>query len=209
MVCVHPSICGKIMAQQKVAPRASTPVPWPNPVKEDRTMGILSDGLPEGIADRFWLKVNKTDTCWLWTASLHHGYGQISTRRGKGPARAHAVSWMLHFGPIPEQQPRLCVLHKCDVRSCVNPAHLFLGTDADNIHDMDRKGRRVNAPRFGTRHHNAKLNEKRVLQIVADYAAGGVSQRLLAARNGVCLAEINHILTGRLWSHITKIPKKQ
>ena len=75
--------------------------------------------------------------CWLWTASLdNHGYGQFCFNRK--PVKAHRVSWELHRGPIPKG---LCVLHKCDVRTCINPAHLFVGTRADNVADMIAKGR--------------------------------------------------------------------
>jgi len=75
--------------------------------------------------------------CWLWMGCCDkYGYGQISVKR-KAKA-AHRVSWELHNGPIPK---RLLVCHKCDVQSCVNPEHLFLGTQKDNIRDCISKGR--------------------------------------------------------------------
>ena len=87
--------------------------------------------------DRFWQKVNVTPTCWLWTASQNSdGYGVFSL--DARTLRAHRVSWTLHAGKIPEG---LCVLHSCDVRNCVRPAHLFLGTQRDNMVDASQKGR--------------------------------------------------------------------
>lgn len=93
------------------------------------------------LADRFFKHVNKTDSCWLWTASKNHkGYGQfgIGSRKNIKMVKAHRASWILHNGEIPEG---LFVLHTCDIRHCVNPAHLFLGTNADNMCDMISKGR--------------------------------------------------------------------
>ena len=76
--------------------------------------------------------------CWIWTASLlTKGYGRIGVKEGYTES-AHRVSWLLHKGPIPEG---MHVLHHCDVRPCVNPGHLFLGTDVDNIEDCLKKGR--------------------------------------------------------------------
>lgn len=94
------------------------------------------------LADRFWPKVNKTLTCWLWTGAQQGGYGEMSAgRRGEQPLRAHRVSWELAFGPIPAG---LFVLHNCptgDNPLCVNPAHLFLGDAEANAKDMKAKGR--------------------------------------------------------------------
>lgn len=77
------------------------------------------------------------DGCWLWTGLAdQHGYGRIHFE-GR-VTRAHRVSWMIHEGPIPEGQK---VLHRCDTPACVRPDHLFLGTQADNMADMNAKGR--------------------------------------------------------------------
>lgn len=100
---------------------------------------------PIPVVERFWPKVAKRgpDDCWLWTAQTNPaGYGQIGvgslTDGTRGYAFAHRVSYELANGPIP---PGFFVCHKCDVRRCVNPSHLFLGTQHDNMRDCSRKGR--------------------------------------------------------------------
>lgn len=86
---------------------------------------------------RFWKKVYKTETCWLWTAGKDKdGYGKFWL--DEDTIRAHRVSWEMHNGPIPEEMD---VLHSCDNPPCVRPSHLFLGDNADNMADRDRKGR--------------------------------------------------------------------
>lgn len=102
------------------------------------------------MEERFWPKVAKRgpDECWEWTASrTPQGYGKIGRRKGESPAIASRVSWEMHNGPIPDG---LHVLHRCDNPPCVNPAHLFLGTNADNQRDMRAKGRGRLGRRFTT-----------------------------------------------------------
>ena len=89
--------------------------------------------------DRFWAKVQRgqDDECWRWIAAIRKaGYGALKIN---GLVRgAHRISWELHYGEIP---PGLYVMHTCDIRSCVNPKHLFVGTHKDNMADMMAKGR--------------------------------------------------------------------
>ena len=86
--------------------------------------------------EKFYQKVNKTDTCWLWTGGQAGGYGVTSI--GSKTYFAHRASVILHGGTIP---PKMCVCHKCDVPLCVRPDHLFIGTHKENTHDAIRKGR--------------------------------------------------------------------
>jgi hypothetical protein len=87
---------------------------------------------------RFWEKVEKSEGCWLWTASRHtDGYGRFGPNHAEAK-RAHRVAYELEVGPIP---PGMLVCHRCDTPLCVRPDHLFLGTIGDNNRDMEAKGR--------------------------------------------------------------------
>lgn len=99
---------------------------------------------PEQKVAKFWSRVDKSGACWLWTGpTLPNGYGRC-TSPTQLDAYTHRFSWEMAHGAIPDG---LCVLHRCDVRNCVNPAHLFLGTYADNNHDMRAKGREYRRPK--------------------------------------------------------------
>ena len=105
------------------------------------------------LHERFHLSYKRHPSgCWLWfKAIVTNGYGQIRNGAGKRPP-AHRVSWEIYRGAIPDG---LWVLHKCDVRNCVNPDHLFLGTHQDNVDDREAKGR-GNQP-CGETQNQAKL----------------------------------------------------
>ena len=146
------------------------------------------------LADRFHEKYipEPMSGCWLWTAcTATNGYARITVA---GVSRGgHRVAYELYRGPIPENMQ---VLHTCDVRCCVNPLHLFLGTQADNITDMINKGR--DRCLKGENHGSAKLTERQVLDI---RAATGF-QREIASRYSITQTLVSYIKNRKAWAHI-------
>ncbi len=146
---------------------------------------------------RLWNRVAKNPTgCWLWTGcKFSNGYGRIRLS-GTETAVVHRLAWEATNGAIPGG---LLVCHKCDVRHCCNPDHLFLGTDADNVKDCVKKGRRADLR--GARHPMAKLNEFRVMKIRAGRAAG-FPLSVFAKRYGVTIQAVSLASSGKSWGHI-------
>jgi hypothetical protein len=152
------------------------------------------------LEERFWSKVDIAgpDDCWEWNASRKpEGYGQFTISEGgsRRNANAHRLAWELTNGPIPTGKH---VLHRCDNRPCCNPAHLFLGTQADNNADMMRKGRFVHWTATGTKHAKFRLTQEDVAEIRA-CAASGVGMQELADRFGVVKNHIRGIVRDLYW----------
>lgn len=147
---------------------------------------------------QFWAKVRMSLFCWEWTAAKDgHGYGV--QRIGGKNILAPRVSWMIHFGPIPDG---LCVLHRCDNPLCVNPAHLFLGTKLDNMRDMIGKGRaRHDVTPRGEAHPQARLTVDQVREIRRRVSAGE-SRKAVAVDLGVDKTTVAKIVSGRLWATV-------
>lgn len=151
------------------------------------------------VETRFWAKVKKTEHgCWLWLPPLAvNGYGQFWVNgRMVG---AHRYSYELTYGPIPKHDSYhgMCVLHRCDVRGCVRPDHLFLGTNADNSQDKVSKNRHAKGETNGS----AKLTKPQVIEIRSQVLAGR-TQSEIAQRFGVHQSVVSVIASRKTWKHV-------
>lgn len=156
------------------------------------------------VFDRLWarLPAGSPDECWLWPGSTFGGgYGSIKGRTPDGLQSnlpTHRVAWESQHGPVPEG---LFVCHRCDVRLCCNPDHLFLGTQIDNIEDACRKGRIAKGEGSGT----AKLTEKDVREIRHAHQIGAASNVALARRYGIGETQVRRIVRGMKWKHLKEV----
>lgn len=156
---------------------------------------------PEQIEARFWMDVDKSaghgpwGDCWLWVGRLDKdGYGECKSVCNKRTWKAHRFSYHLANGGIPEG---LMVRHRCDVRNCINPKHLKLGTVVDNSADMKARNRSLR----GERNPTAKLNDEKVIEI-RRRAASGEKKIRLAEEFGVTDVAISDICNGKVWTHV-------
>ncbi len=159
----------------------------------------------EQYRERFWSKVDKTETCWLWTAgTLPFGYGcfnakSLDASMGYREIHAHRWAWIFEYGPIPAG---MFVLHGCDVPACVRPDnqsddHLHLGTQLDNM--RERRARRADWGNAGERNRHV-LTDAAVASIRE--RSKTTSQRALAREFGVNPSTISRIVGGLRWRHL-------
>ena len=150
------------------------------------------------LQERLWSRVENTGSCWLWNGTKSRGgYGRMNVDRKT--ISVHRVSWNLHNGIIPDG---MFVLHKCDVRNCVNPEHLFLGNNQDNMTDMVNKGRHVAQHMKGELHPLVKLREHEVKEIKKLLSIGG-SCKIIAAKYNISPQAISGIKNNRTWRHVS------
>lgn len=151
----------------------------------------------------FWHKVDRTQLspggCWLWTGSTNGtggGYGKL--KRDGRYLLAHRYAYEMTYGEVP---PDLCLLHRCDVRTCVNPDHLFVGTRLENNRDCIQKGRKPKGEASGS----AKLTAARVIRIRELYRTGRFTKVALAEEFQVSDRLIGKIVNGDLWKGIEPV----
>jgi hypothetical protein len=131
--------------------------------------------------------------CWIWMSTIEKsGYGRVCS--GKKPFYAHRVSYEQKHGPIPNG---MMALHHCDVKCCVNPDHIFVGTQQDNMTDKVRKNRQAK----GINHGNAKLTEDQVREI----KSSSETSIKLSAKFNYSASMIRAIKNGYIWKHLEKV----
>jgi hypothetical protein len=143
--------------------------------------------------------IDEESGCWIWQAATSgHGYGTMKI--GGRKEAAHRISYEIHKGPIPEG---MLGCHECDVRLCVNPDHIFLGTNLDNTRDMISKGRERYVGQKGASNPKAILDDKKVVEIIK-LIAKGMTNRAIANRFGVSHGTVSLIRLGKCWPDIPR-----
>lgn len=151
---------------------------------------------------RFWLKVDKTSSangCWIWNGCINDdGYGCFPLPSGE--QIAHRVAWILSGNTIPKGK---YVLHKCPGkhnRACVNPSHLYIGDQSDNMRDSVSQGTHLFSKRVGAKHYHALLTDEAVREIRREYRRFNVKP--LAEKFKVSIAAIRDVAKRRSWKHV-------
>jgi hypothetical protein len=149
--------------------------------------------------ERFLSKVKidfRKKRCWEWTGWVcNSGYGSLLFRRKN--TMAHRVSYTLFVGPIPDG---LCVLHKCDNKTCVRPTHLWVGTHQENTQDMIKKGRKTDTSKYLNIHRPTKLSPNQVIEIRKKFKKRIYTHKMLAKEYKVSQANIAAITSLKTWN---------
>lgn len=154
---------------------------------------MTKPGLP--IEERFWahVSIGGPDECWEWNGGAGKGYGSftICLPKPRTTIRPYRFSWEMHNGPIPKG---LFVCHACDNPPCVNPAHLWLGTNADNMNDKIRKGRQSRAIVV------AKISRDDAERVRVMYASGMTGPAIADAVGLQSSQSVYNIINGKAWA---------
>lgn len=176
------------------------PVKKPGPPGEPHDVNDVT----ERAQELFWrrVKIGTEDECWEHSGTpMNSGYVTFTYRiKADGRKRyitAHRFSALLKYGAITNEY---CVLHSCDNKLCVNPNHLSLGTQQDNMLDMHRKGRAVRTCNWGEQNGYSKLTDDQVRWIMDNHYV--IPQRKMAEQLGVHHSTIERIHSGRGWQHL-------
>lgn len=152
----------------------------------------MQPNTPEGVYAKYVVE-GEPDACWIWKGRIgDKGYGTVDVR---GQClRAHRLSWSIHRGAIPDGQ---VVRHSCDFRACVNPSHLLLGSQLDNIEDRQERGRQARGEQTGS----AKLSVENVREIRRLHA-DGLGQREVARKMALPYSCVHGVISGKWWAHV-------
>lgn len=165
---------------------------------------MITEGRRLDIIKRFWSKVDKTGDCWIWTASKNYGgYGYFGISIGGKPKvyKAHRIAYILGNKKLVPKGTLVC--HTCDNPSCVNPDHLFIGTDRDNTNDKMKKNRQSRM--LSARNPSSKLTEPQVAEIRRLYASGGTTYQELGSKFSVTKQTIFAIIKNKQWAKVQNL----
>ena len=164
-----------------------------------RERRLRLNGPPPTLAERFWSRVERQGPhdCWPWTGSTTGGYGTLNLG---GHGRAHRLAYELAYGDLPSADSGIYVLHRCDNPPCCNPAHLYLGTQAQNALDRESRQRGGGSKMRGTGNPAARLTWEQIAYIRQEASNGPRgTQARLARELGVGVSTISRITRGTHW----------